>query len=127
MAFYPAFCVAPEYLYNRALPIFPVFDRYTTYALPAPEANDVQTSSQPAAPPGPALPIRRAARSRKRRRPPAPELPLQPGMFIENVGQWDDGARFQVRGGDGTMWLAEDAIWLTVVERPADDSCAFAG
>ncbi len=38
-------------------------------------------------------------------------------MFIENAGQWDDGARFQVRGGsDGTMWLAEDAIWITVVE-----------
>ena len=35
-------------------------------------------------------------------------------MFIENVGQWDDGARFQVRGGRGTMWLAEDAIWITV-------------
>lgn len=38
-------------------------------------------------------------------------------MFIENAGQWDEGARFQVWGGPGeTMWLAEDAIWITVVE-----------
>ena len=37
-----------------------------------------------------------------------------PVMFIENVGQWPEGARFQVWGGPaGTMWLAEDAIWLT--------------
>jgi Mg-chelatase subunit ChlD len=40
-----------------------------------------------------------------------------PVMFIENVGQWDDGARFQVWGGPaGAMWLAEDAIWITVVD-----------
>lgn len=42
-----------------------------------------------------------------------------PLMFIENVGQWDAGARFQVRGGNSTIWLAEDALWLTVVERSA--------
>jgi len=40
-----------------------------------------------------------------------------PVMFIENVGQFADGARFQVRGGDGTIWLAEDAIWITVLEQ----------
>jgi len=45
-----------------------------------------------------------------------------PLMFIENAGQWDDGARFQVFGASGaTAWLAEDAIWLTVVEPLADD------
>lgn len=50
---------------------------------------------------------------------PAPDEDFKssPVMFIENVGQWDDGARFQVWGGPaGTMWLAEDAIWITVVE-----------
>lgn len=26
-------------------------------------------------------------------------------------------AHFQGRGGNGTIWLAEDAIWITVVER----------
>ena len=59
---------------------------------------------------------------------PAPdaEFNSSPVMFIENAGQWDDGARFQVWGGPaGTMWLAEDAIWITVLEaretsRPVD-------
>jgi hypothetical protein len=40
-----------------------------------------------------------------------------PVMFIENVGQFAEGARFQVRGGNGTMWIAEDAIWITVLEQ----------
>jgi hypothetical protein len=43
-------------------------------------------------------------------------LRSSPVMFIENVGQFADGARFQVWGGDKTIWLAEDAIWVTVVE-----------
>jgi len=47
-------------------------------------------------------------------------LRSSPLMFIENVGQFDERARFQVRGATGgTMWLAEDAIWVTVLE-PAD-------
>jgi len=37
-------------------------------------------------------------------------------MFIENVGQFDADARFQVRGGDRAVWLAEDGLWVTVVE-----------
>ncbi|GEM_PF-2444178 len=37
-------------------------------------------------------------------------------MFIENVGQFAEGARFQVRGADRTVWLAEDGIWVTVME-----------
>jgi len=40
-----------------------------------------------------------------------------PVMFIENVGQFAEGASFQVRGGNGTMWIAEDAIWITVLEQ----------
>jgi hypothetical protein len=38
-------------------------------------------------------------------------------MFIENVGQFDHRARFQMRGGSGTLWLAEDALWITVLEQ----------
>uniref|UniRef100_UPI003BF97DD5 galactose-binding domain-containing protein n=1 Tax=Candidatus Amarolinea aalborgensis TaxID=2249329 RepID=UPI003BF97DD5 len=34
--------------------------------------------------------------------------------FIENVGQFDEGARFEMWGGDKTIWLAEDAIWITL-------------
>ena len=40
-------------------------------------------------------------------------------IFIENAGQFAAGARFQVRGGDLTLWLAEDAIWLTVFNQTA--------
>jgi hypothetical protein len=45
-------------------------------------------------------------------------LHSSPVMFIQNVGQFDKRALFQVRGGDKTIWLAEDAIWVTVVEEP---------
>lgn len=64
------------------------------------------------------------------RTPPSPSLPpdhtqvqaaLQraPLLFIQNAGQFAPQAHFQVRGaaGGGTLWLAEDALWLTVVER----------
>ncbi|MGC9399936.1 MAG: hypothetical protein ACP5HM_12470 [Anaerolineae bacterium] len=39
-------------------------------------------------------------------------------LFVENVGQFDARARFQVRGGPATLWLAEDALWVTVMARP---------
>ncbi|MCZ7573674.1 MAG: SBBP repeat-containing protein [Ardenticatenaceae bacterium] len=40
-------------------------------------------------------------------------------MFIENAGQFAEGARFRVWGGGaGAVWLAEDALWLTVLEQP---------
>ncbi|MCZ2112647.1 MAG: hypothetical protein LC131_02160, partial [Anaerolineae bacterium] len=45
-----------------------------------------------------------------------------PVMFVENAGQWDDHARFQLWGGPATMWLADDAIWLIVVERGSDET-----
>ena len=42
-------------------------------------------------------------------------------MFIENVAQWDEHARFQAWGGPaGTMWLAEDGIcssWYPIAAR----------
>jgi len=44
-------------------------------------------------------------------------LPSMSMMFVENVGQFAEGARFQVRGGKGMLWLAEDALWITVVEQ----------
>jgi len=53
--------------------------------------------------------------------PPDPEQASQalandPLMFIENVGQFAEGARFLVHGGDRTIWLAQDALWVTVLE-----------
>jgi len=43
-------------------------------------------------------------------------------MFIENIGQFDAPARFQVRGGGRTLWLADHALWFTVLERPYVDA-----
>jgi pyruvate-formate lyase-activating enzyme len=40
----------------------------------------------------------------------AAALQVSPVMFIENIGQFADDAHFQVRGGTGTMWLAEGAL-----------------
>lgn len=53
----------------------------------------------------------------------ATTLQNAPIMFIENAGQFDARARFQVRGGagGGTLWLAEDALWVTLLERPRTD------
>jgi hypothetical protein len=39
-------------------------------------------------------------------------------MFIENVGQFAAGARYQVRGGNSTIWLAEDALWVSMLQAP---------
>ncbi len=38
-------------------------------------------------------------------------------MFIENVGQFSNTARFLVRGSDRSIWLAEDGVWVTALER----------
>ena len=46
------------------------------------------------------------------------ELQSTSVMFIENVGQFAEGARFQAHGGDRTIWLAEEAVWITVLEKP---------
>lgn len=37
-------------------------------------------------------------------------------LFIENVGQFDKRALFQVQGSDRTIWLAEDGIWVSLLE-----------
>jgi hypothetical protein len=40
-----------------------------------------------------------------------------PVIFIENVGQFQEEARFQVKGSRRTIWLSEDAIWVVVWEQ----------
>ena len=45
-----------------------------------------------------------------------PATGTAPLMFIENVGQFADGARFQMRSAAGIMWLADDALWLSLVD-----------
>ncbi|MCX7841215.1 MAG: hypothetical protein N2559_17390, partial [Anaerolineae bacterium] len=51
----------------------------------------------------------------------APAMPTGsrglPLMFIENVGQFDTRARFQVRGNHATIYLAPDALWFNVLDK----------
>jgi hypothetical protein len=49
----------------------------------------------------------------------ATALTSPPALFVENQGQFDAGAQFVVRGMGGTIHLAQDAIWATVLE-PGD-------
>lgn len=37
--------------------------------------------------------------------------------FIENVGQFGKAVRFQVSGNDRTIWLAQDAVWVTLLDQ----------
>lgn len=53
-----------------------------------------------------------------------PSTPWGSILFVENAGQWPDAARFQAWGspaGVGTTWLADDAIWITIVTGSQSD------
>ena len=39
-------------------------------------------------------------------------------FFVENQGQFDGAARFKVQAGGQTLWLAADALWLTLIDKP---------
>jgi uncharacterized protein YijF (DUF1287 family) len=39
-----------------------------------------------------------------------------PLAFIENVGQFNAHARFQARSASHILWLADDALWITLLE-----------
>lgn len=51
-----------------------------------------------------------------------------PILFVENMGQFEDDVQFQARAGNQTIWLTDNAIWVTVFEaedrlvRPAKGS-----
>jgi len=40
-----------------------------------------------------------------------------PLFFVQNVGQFDSRARFQAQAQGTTIYLADDGIWLTLLER----------
>ncbi len=42
-----------------------------------------------------------------------------PHYLIENVAQFDQRARFQMRTQNGTLWVTDDALWLTRVQASA--------
>ena len=46
-----------------------------------------------------------------------------PLMFIEHVGQFDSDVRLQLPGGDRTIWLADDAIWVRLTGQPRGGHC----
>ena len=39
-----------------------------------------------------------------------------PLIVVENAGQFGDGARYQVAGRCVTLWIADDALWITAME-----------
>src|SRR5438552_2573350 len=45
-------------------------------------------------------------------------------LFVPNSGQFSPGARYRASGSSGTLWVADDALWLTAVrgERPSRTS-----
>ncbi len=47
-------------------------------------------------------------------------------LFVENVGQFHPEARFQVRGSNATLWLAEDGLWITLAPALTPPSAADA-
>ncbi len=50
------------------------------------------------------------------------ESPKTPSvLFIENVGQFDPQARFQLRGGGKISYLSPGAIWMTYLETLPDN------
>lgn len=50
-------------------------------------------------------------------------LQKTPIIFIENVGQFDKDVRFQVQGANQTIWLLNDALWITrLAPLPANDA-----
>ncbi len=78
-------------------------------------------TSSPAA--GQPAPINSATGDIGARVKPAVEVAPTPSlMFIENAGQFSEGARFKVHGAGRAFWLADDAIWITLLEpaAPAD-------
>lgn len=40
-------------------------------------------------------------------------------LFVENAGQFDAAVRFRLEGEGRTLWLTEDALWLSLVEPAA--------
>ncbi len=44
-----------------------------------------------------------------------------PLIVVENAGQFGDGARCQVAGRGMTLWMADDALWITAMEPEKTD------
>jgi hypothetical protein len=60
----------------------------------------------------------RAESNSRANAPTLAELPPVDGSvtFIENMGQFPEEVRFQVRGADRLLWLTDGALWITLLE-----------
>ena len=48
--------------------------------------------------------------------PPSQGIPL---TFMENIGQFDASVHFQASNGNTTLFLTDDALWLSLTDLPA--------
>lgn len=58
---------------------------------------------------------------------PNPRLPTARYLFIENEGQYAPEARFLLKTSQGAVWLAQDAIWLTVYDARRGEQASSTG
>jgi hypothetical protein len=48
-------------------------------------------------------------------------------VFVENEGQFDEGALFLMQTSNGGLWISEDAIWFTFLEKNFSESGTWQG
>ena len=48
-----------------------------------------------------------------------------PLIFEENTGQYNEKAKFLIRGGGSTLWISEDALWITTLEKGKENKQLF--
>lgn len=102
--------------------LMPDVTGFAQAVVPATEADQASTTPQNSLGKSRQLPVAQATEA-------APDQPVfadqaqiaeafrsAPIMFIENVGQFDAKARFQVQGESGAIFLAQGAIWATLLE-----------
>ncbi|MBI4671620.1 MAG: hypothetical protein HY741_08130, partial [Chloroflexi bacterium] len=109
---------------NSLLPLFNVSVAYAA-SKPVTESNGRgATKRAPRAPVKPTTsPLGRTRATKPQ--PPAntPEIETTKAksssnaLFIENVGQFDKRAKFQVQGGGATIFLTDNALWFSFADQ----------
>jgi murein DD-endopeptidase MepM/ murein hydrolase activator NlpD len=85
------------------------------------ESADLPVPSEPVTLPVTLAPMDIPAPSSALELTPTTQLTLSAVIFVENAGQFGQDVRYQVRGAvGGTIWLAPDAIWMTLVGSTTD-------
>ena len=76
--------------------------------LPPADAGAVVASAEPSA-------VDAAPATPQSPAPVPTPTPSDSPLFVENVGQFDAAVRFQVSGDNRTLWLTDDALWITML------------